>query len=159
MVAFRYPTVNRKIWSMVRRCSFWKYWPPLCSKYVDKRSLTHPGSEHQPSVNKFRSCILGNQSGHSLQIVITEVLASFIGNSRSDMLPAPSWKWALYEHQRLKVSQLGWSKWRKIANLSYGGIGSFSSQLSKRRSHDSLLDSNNWFHVQWCNKEFMTVLA
>jgi len=29
MVAFRYPTVNRKILTIVRRCSFWMYWPPL----------------------------------------------------------------------------------------------------------------------------------
>jgi len=94
MVAFRFPTVNHKILTMVRPCSFWMYWPPLWSKYVDKRSLTHPGNERQCSVNDFRSCILNNQSGHWLQIVITEVLASFICKNRSNTLPAPSWKWA-----------------------------------------------------------------
>ena len=107
MVPFRYRTVNCEILTMVHRWSLWIYWPPLCSNYVDKRSLTHPGNQCQRNVNDLRSSILGNQSGHWLQIVITEVLASFIGKSRSDMLPAPSWKWASYEHQRFKVSQLG----------------------------------------------------
>ena len=58
------------------------------------------------SVNTFRSCILGNLSGHRLQIVITEVLARFIGKTRSDMLPAPSWKWASTERQQFEVWHL-----------------------------------------------------
>ena len=90
MVAFRYPTINRKEIMMVRHCSFWMYRPPLGSKHVDKHSLPHPGNERERSVNNFWSCILGNQSGHWLQIVIIEVLAFFIGKKRSDMLPAPS---------------------------------------------------------------------
>ena len=107
MDAFRYLTVYRKTFTMVRRCSFGMNLLPLCSKYVVKRSMPHPENECQWSVNDFRSCILGTQSGHWLQLVITEVLASFIGESRSDMLPAPSWKWASNERQRLKVSHLG----------------------------------------------------
>jgi len=90
MVAFRYPTFNRKILTMVRQCSFWMYWPPLQSKYVDRRSLPHPGNERQWSVNDFRSSILDTQSRHWLQIVIIEVLASFIGESKCDTLPTPS---------------------------------------------------------------------
>jgi len=93
MLTFKYLTVNRKISTMVRRWPFRMNWPPLWSKYVDKRSLPHPGNERQWRVNDFRSCILGNQSGHWLQLVITEILASFIGKSRRDTLPAPSWKW------------------------------------------------------------------
>ena len=92
MVPFRNLTVNRKISTMVCRCSFWTNWPPLCSKYVDKRSLPQPGNERQPSINNFRSCILGNQSEHWLQLVITEVMASCIGESRSYTLPVPLWK-------------------------------------------------------------------
>jgi len=107
MVAFRYPTIHRKILMMVGHCSLWMYRPPLWSKYVDKRSLPHPGNERQWSVNDCRSCILGHQSGHRLQIVIIEVLASFRGKSRSDTLPAPSWKWASNELQQFKVSHLG----------------------------------------------------
>jgi len=94
MVTFRYPTGNRKILTMLHRCSFWMYWPPLLSNNVDKRSLTLPGNKRQWSVNDLRSCILSNQSGHWFQRVIIEVLASFGGKSRSDTLPAPSWKWA-----------------------------------------------------------------
>ena len=107
MVAFRCPTVNCKILTMVRHCSFGMYRPPLWSKYVDKRSLPHPGNEHQRSINDVRSCMLGNQSGHWLQIVLFEVLASFIGKSKSDTLPAPSWEWAWNECQRFEVSHLG----------------------------------------------------
>jgi len=106
MVTFRYPTVNRKILAMVHRCSFWMYWPPLWSKNVKKCSLPHPGNERQWSVNDFRSCILGNLSGHLLQIVITEILATFIGKRRSDTLLAPSWKWGSDERQRFQVSHL-----------------------------------------------------
>ena len=94
MVTFRYPSVNRTILTMVRPCVFGMYWQFLWSKYVDKRSLTHPGNEYQRRLKDFRPCILSNQSGHWLQRVITEVLASWIGKSRSDMHPAPSWKWA-----------------------------------------------------------------
>jgi len=107
LVVFKYPTVNREIIMMAHRCSFWMYWLPSWSKKVDKRSLPLPGNERQWRVNDFRSCILHNRSGHWLQIVITEVLASCIGQSRSDTLPAPSWKWASDECQRLKVSYLG----------------------------------------------------
>ena len=105
--ASRYRTVNHKILTMVCRCSFWMKWPHLWSTYVDKRSLPHPGNERQRSVNDFRSCILGNQSGLWLQLATTEVLASFIGKNKSDTLPAPSWKWASNERQRCKVSHLG----------------------------------------------------
>jgi len=86
MVAFRYPTADRKILKMVPQCSFWMYWPTLWSNYVDKRSLPHPGNQRQRSINDFTSFILVNQSRHWLQIVITEVLASIIGKSRSDTL-------------------------------------------------------------------------
>jgi len=106
MVALRSLTVNRKILTMVGQCSSWMNWPPLWSKYVDKRSLPHPGNEHQRRVNNFRSCILGNQSGHWLHLLMTEVLAFFVGKSRSDTHPAPLWKWVSNEGQRLKVSHL-----------------------------------------------------
>jgi len=107
IVAFRYLTVNHKILTMVRQCFFWTNWPPLWWKYVDKCSLPHPGNECQWSVNNFRSCIMGNQSAHWLKLVITGVFASFIGEGRSDMLPAPSWKWASKERQQFQVPHLG----------------------------------------------------
>jgi len=79
MVWFKYPTVNSKIVTMVRRCSFWVCWPPLWSYNVDKWSLPYPGNEHQRSINDFRCCIRSNQSGHWLRRVTNEVLASSIG--------------------------------------------------------------------------------
>jgi len=107
MVAFNYLTVNGKISTMVCRWCFWKKWLPLSSKYVGKLSLPHPGNEYQRSINDFRFCILGNQSRHWLQLVIAEVLASFIGKSRSDTLPPPRWKWASNQRQWFKVSHHG----------------------------------------------------
>ena len=68
------------------------YWPPWCSEYVDKTSLILPGNKRQWSVDDITSCIMCNHSGHWLQTVITEVLASCIGKSRNDTLPAPYWK-------------------------------------------------------------------
>jgi len=88
IVAFIYLTVNCKTSTMVCRCSFWMNWLPLCSKYVVKRSLPNPENERQRSVDNFRSCILGIQSGRWLQLVRTEVLATFRGKSRSATLPA-----------------------------------------------------------------------
>ena len=89
MVAFRYLNVNCIILTMVCQCSLWMNRPPLCSKYVVKRSLPHPENERQWSINNFRSCTLGNQSGYWLQLVITEIMASFICKHRSNTLPAP----------------------------------------------------------------------
>jgi len=42
MVAFRYPTVNCKILTMVLHGHFLMYWQPLYSKQVERRSLPHP---------------------------------------------------------------------------------------------------------------------
>jgi hypothetical protein len=55
-----------------------------------KRSLPHYENERQRSVNDSWSCILGFLWGDRLQIVINEVLASFIGKTDSGTLPAPS---------------------------------------------------------------------
>jgi len=63
MVAFRYPTVNCKILTMVLHCHFLMYWQPLYSKQVERCSLPHPGNERQWSINNWWSCILGNLSG------------------------------------------------------------------------------------------------
>jgi len=63
MVAFRYPTVNCKILTLVLHCHFLMYWQPLYSKQVERHSLPHPENERQWSVNNWWSCILGNLSG------------------------------------------------------------------------------------------------
>jgi len=117
IVSFRYPTVHREILTMVSHCSVRMYWPPLWSNRGETPSLPHPGNESQQWVNNCWSCILGNLSGHRLQIVITEVLASFIGKTRSNTLPAPSWKWGSTECQRFSISYLRLSKWHMIADL------------------------------------------
>jgi len=90
MVAFRYPTVNRKILTLVCHRLFWMYCLPLESKSTEMQSLHHPEIERQWGVNDFRSCILGNLSADRLPTVITEVLAASIGKRESYTLPAPS---------------------------------------------------------------------
>jgi len=90
MVTYRDQTVDRKILTMVRHCSFSMCWPPLMSKDGETPSLPRPGNERQQNVNDLWYCIMGNLSGNWLQTVINEVLASIIGKRGSDMLPAPS---------------------------------------------------------------------
>jgi len=91
MVAFRYPTLNGNILTVVRHCPFWIYRPPFKSKNGETHSLPHPGIECQLRVNNFWSCNLGNLNCDQLQIVITEVMAFFEAKWGSDTLPAPSW--------------------------------------------------------------------
>jgi len=63
MVAFWYLTVHCKILTMVQHSHFLMYWQPLYREQVERRSLPHPGNEHQQSVNNWLSCIVGNLSG------------------------------------------------------------------------------------------------
>jgi hypothetical protein len=60
MVAFRYITVDRKIWTLVRHCPLSMYWLPQRSKWIDTCSLPHPENELQQSVDDCWLCILGN---------------------------------------------------------------------------------------------------
>jgi len=63
MVAFRYPIANRKILTLVYRCRFLMYWPPLSSKTSENCSLPYPENDTQRRVDDFCSCTLGNLSG------------------------------------------------------------------------------------------------
>jgi len=78
MVAFRYPTVNFKILSMVQHCHFLMYWQPFYSKQVERRSLPHPENEHQSSVNNWWTCISGNLSGAWSHITMNKWIAAFM---------------------------------------------------------------------------------
>jgi len=73
MVAFRYPIANRKILTLVDRCPFLMYWPPLKSKTSDNCSLPHPENDSQRQVNDCWSCTFGNLSGNWMQTFINEV--------------------------------------------------------------------------------------
>jgi len=90
MVAFRYPTVNLKISTMVCHCSIWMYWLPYKSPNGETCTQPLPGNEHQQSVNNFWSCVLYHLTGDWLQTVITDVLASIEGKRGCDALPATS---------------------------------------------------------------------
>jgi len=47
MVAFRFPSADRKILSLVYRCSYLMYWPALLSKTSENRSWPHPENDSQ----------------------------------------------------------------------------------------------------------------
>lgn len=110
MVAFRYPTVNWIVITMVSQCFFWIYWLRVWVKYDDRPSLPDPRTERHPSVNDLRSCILGNHSGYWLQIVLTEVLASFVSKTGSDTLPTH-----LEKKSPMSINNL---KYRILGNIS-----------------------------------------
>jgi len=78
MVAFRYPTVNCNILTMVLHFHFPMYWLPLYIKQVERRSLPHPENERQSSVNIWWSCILGSLSGAWSHVSINKWLAAFM---------------------------------------------------------------------------------
>jgi len=78
MVAFRFPTVNCTILTMVLHCHFLMHWQPLYSKQVERRSLPHPGNERQWSVNNWWCCILGDLSGAWSHVSINKWLAAFM---------------------------------------------------------------------------------
>jgi len=67
-----------------------KYSLPVYAKEKVKHSMPHHENERQWSVNNSWLCIMGNLGGDRLQIVITQVLAAFLGKRESKMLPAPS---------------------------------------------------------------------
>jgi len=107
MVAFRYPTVNRKISTLVRHCLPLMHWLPLQSKQQETRCPPHRENERQCSVNDFCSCILDQLRGDWLKIVIYEVLATIKGKRESCKLPALSWKSASTKHQWVMASLHG----------------------------------------------------
>ena len=64
------------------------FWPPLSAKQIAIPSLPHLGIERQQSVKEFWSCVLGNHPTERLQSVTEEFLATFIGKTDYDTLPA-----------------------------------------------------------------------
>jgi len=64
-------------------------------------------NERQRSVNNSWSCILVNLWGDRLHVVITAVLAAYIGRRDSNTLPASSWTSASTECQRFLVMYHG----------------------------------------------------
>jgi len=108
-----------------------KYWLPFLAKIIATCSLSHFENEHQRSVNDFWSCILGNQNADRLQTVITELLAAIIGTTDCDTLPAPSWKWASTQYQRLLVVYLAQSGGDKLQTVINEVVAAF---IGKRGS-------------------------
>jgi len=89
IVAFRYPTANRKILTLLRNCPFRVKQLPIKLNTRETRSLPHLEHDSQWRVNDFISCIMGNLRGDWMQTIINEVLAIFKPKKESDMLAAP----------------------------------------------------------------------
>jgi len=106
IVAFRYATVNRELWTLVHHCLMSIYWPPWWSKPTETCALQHPENECQRSVTDCWLCILGNLGGCRLYKVRNEALAAFVVKRDCETLSTPSWEWASMEHQRFLVVQL-----------------------------------------------------
>jgi len=91
MVAFRYPTVNCKILTVVLHFHFLMYWQPLYSKQGERRSMPHPAYERQSSVNNWSSCILGNLNGAWSHVSINKWLAACMSKYANDIAVIVSW--------------------------------------------------------------------
>jgi len=93
-----------------------KYWPLLLARIISTRSLPHHENEPQQRVNHFWSCVLGNHTANRLQIVIKELLATFIGKTDCYTHSTAWWKWSSTECQWLLVVCYEKSEGRQIAN-------------------------------------------
>jgi len=89
MVAFRYPTANRKILTFAGDCPFRMNCPPLSLKPRDTHSMPHPEHDSHRRVKDFWSCFMSNLGGDWMQMIINEVLAVFQTKRDSNTLPAP----------------------------------------------------------------------
>jgi hypothetical protein len=97
-------------------------WIINCAKFNDCILWIQPWlNERQRSVNDFWSCILGNHTSDKLSLVIKEFLATFIGKTDCNTLPAPWWKWASTERQRFLFIRPGKSLLRLVV-VSLKGI-------------------------------------
>jgi len=74
-------------------------WPHFKSKEKVTRSIPHSEIERQQSVNDCLSCMSGNWCVIWSLLYISIVLAAFVRQRESDMLPARSWKWESVECQ------------------------------------------------------------
>jgi len=122
-----------------------RYWLPLKATTIVTPSQPHPENEGQWSVNDVWSGIFGNLTGDWLQIPINAVLATIWGKNNSNMLSAPSWKWASMEHQRFLVWHLGQSKCCFVAIIHILSNGSlFNWQSTWHICYPIMKMSVNW---------------
>jgi len=89
MVAFRYPTANRKILTFAGDCPVRMNRPPLSLKTRDTCSVPHPEHDSHRRVKDFWSCFISNLGGDWMQTIINEVLAVFQTKRDSNTLLAP----------------------------------------------------------------------
>jgi len=89
MVAFRYPTANRKILTLTGDCPFRMNRPPLSLKTRNASSMPHPEHDSHRRVHDVSSCFMSNLGGDWMQTIINEVLAVFQAKRDSNTCPAP----------------------------------------------------------------------
>ena len=76
--AFKYPTANCKMMSLVRHCQFLIYYPSLWTHTRDTCSMPQPENQSQWHNCYCWSCILGNLSCDLIQTFINDLSAAFI---------------------------------------------------------------------------------
>jgi len=88
------------------RHPFMRYWQPLLAKTTATCSRPHPENERQRSVNRFRSCIFGNQDIAWIFAVITQLLTAILGK-------------ILYIEGKIRISNLSILQAAKHAQTYY----------------------------------------
>ena len=90
-----------------------------------QQSINWASTESQQSFNNLGCCILYNPRTMRWHLPIINVSAAFMCKRETDMVTAPSWKWASTERQRFGVLHLVWSKGYTAAfthNRSFGRL-------------------------------------
>lgn len=100
VVAFIYPSANRKILPQVYPCTSRMNRMPLYLQTRDTWYLPHPEHHWQWRINDLWSRIKGNQGGDCMQKFINGVLVAFHSKGECDILHAPCRKWTSTECQR-----------------------------------------------------------
>jgi len=93
MVTFRYPTVHCNILTLVYHWLFEMYCLPLYSKDEETPFRPNSKTEHQQSVNDFRSSKSSNYNVIWSLLSRIDILAACISKKDSLTLPASFWIW------------------------------------------------------------------
>ena len=80
---------------------------PFTCKPIMTPTLLYSRHERQLRLNNFHSWVLSNHTAYRSQSIRIDFLAAFIGQTDSNALPAPWWKWPSTERQWFLVMHSG----------------------------------------------------
>jgi len=137
------------IWSLL---ALRTYWQPLLAQDTVTRSLPLSDNETQQSINNLWPCIMCNLTGNWLQKSINEVIAAFRVKNNSEMLPAPSCKWASTQCQWFLVLPLG--------NLTGDWLPTSIYELVatiRGKNNRNTLPAPSWYSVSTEGQQFLVL--